>query len=133
MLVISRDPGSASALAPVMELLHHDDSIFMRVLTDGRAEEILEKEFPMKDITPQDMTIGADQILGTPDVLLVNSSVSEKGLETYAVATYPEVPMILVEDYYTSSLGFFAAAQRPQVAVSQEDLRLRQRSKENYR
>ncbi|MFA6006957.1 MAG: hypothetical protein WC764_04520 [Candidatus Paceibacterota bacterium] len=106
ILVISRDPGSAGALAPVMELLHHDDTIIMRVLTDGRAEEILEKEFPMNDITPQDMTLGADQVLGTPDVLLVNSSVSEKGLETYAVATYPEVPMILVEDYYTSSLGF---------------------------
>jgi len=106
VLVISRDPGSGNALVPVMELLQRDSAIAMDVVVDGRAEEILQSKFKMEDITPKDMALGADQALGTPDALLIDSSTSERGIEMYAAATYPEIPSILVEDYYTASHGF---------------------------
>lgn len=106
VLVISRDPGSANALWPVMELLHHDDTIAMKAVLDGRAEEILKAKFSLKDITPTDGILGADTVLGTPDALLIDSSTSERGGEMYASATYPEVPTVLVEDYYTASHGY---------------------------
>ena len=106
VLVISRDPGSANALWPVMELLYHDDTIAMKVVMDGRAEEILQDKFTMKDITPKDTVLEAEQVLGTPDALLIDSSTSERGIEMYATANYPEIPIVLVEDYYTSSRGY---------------------------
>ncbi|TSC65107.1 MAG: hypothetical protein G01um101491_11, partial [Parcubacteria group bacterium Gr01-1014_91] len=106
VLVISRDPGSANALWPVMELLYHDDTIAMKAIVDGRAEEILQDKFTMKDITPKDGALEAEQVLGTPDALLIDSSTSERGIEMYAAANYPDAPMVLVEDYYTASHGF---------------------------
>lgn len=105
ILVISRDPGSANALSPVIELLQHDDSMVMKAIVDGRAGEILQGKFPTKDITPADMALGADSVLGSPDALLIDPSFSESGIETYAMATYSEVPTVLVEDYYTSSFN----------------------------
>ncbi len=105
VLVISRDPGSANALWPVMELLHHDSTIAMDAVIDGRAEEILQKKFPMKDITPKEGALNAEEVLGTPDALHIDPS-TERGIEMYASANYPEVPAVLVEDYYTSSLGY---------------------------
>lgn len=106
VLVISRDPGSANALYPVMELLHHDDTIAMKAVVDGRAEEILQSKFRVEDITPKDTALHADQVLGTPDALLIDSSTSERGIEMYASANYPDVPAVLVEDYYTASHVF---------------------------
>ncbi|HEY4501180.1 MAG TPA: hypothetical protein VJI70_02865 [Candidatus Paceibacterota bacterium] len=105
VLIISCDPGSANALSPVMELLRSDDALAMRAMVDGRAGEILREKFPMKDITPANMALGADSVLGTPDVLLIDPSFSESGIETYAVATFPEVPTVVLEDYYTSSFN----------------------------
>lgn len=106
VLVVSRDPGSANALWPVMELLHHDDTVAIKAVVDGRAEEILQDKFTMKDVTPKDGALEATEVLGTPDALLIDSSTSERGIEMYASATYPEVPSVLVEDYYTASLGY---------------------------
>lgn len=103
VLIISRDPGSANALAPVIELLDRDNTIGMKVVTDGRSGEILQGKFSTEDITPADMVLHADAVLGRPDALLIAPSFSESGIETYAMATFPEVPTVLVEDYYTSS------------------------------
>ena len=105
VVVITRDPGSANALWPVMEQLRQDGSIRMKVVADGRAEEILQRKFQVKDSTPVDI-LGADKVLDTPDVLLIDSSTSERGIEMYASATFPEAPSVLVEDYYTASHGF---------------------------
>lgn len=105
VLVISRDPGSANALVPVMELAHRDDTITMTAMTDGRAEEILQRTFPTKDITPLNTVLDAGRMFDTPNALLMGSSVSERGIETFTAANYPDVPAILIEDYYTSSLG----------------------------
>ena len=105
VLIISRDPGSANALSPVIELLRRDNALAMKAMVDGRAGEILREKFPTKDITPSDMALGADSVLGTPDVLLIDPSFSESGIETYAIATFPEVPTVVLEDYYTSSFN----------------------------
>ena len=104
VLVISRDPGSAAALMPVMEELRKDKTIKMMAVVDGRAEEAFEKKFAVKDVTPQ-MALAADTVVGKPDVVLADSS-TERGIETYAAATFEEVPMVLVEDYYANTLGY---------------------------
>lgn len=106
LLVISRDPGSANALLPVMELLDREKNLDMSVLTDGRAQEIIQKKFQTKDITPQGLVLEAANTIGTPDVVLTDASTSEQGIESFAAGTFPDVPMVLVEDYYTSSLKY---------------------------
>jgi len=104
VLVISRDPGSAAALMPVMEVLERDKSIKMKAVVDGRAQEAFERKFGVKDVTPQ-MALAADTVVGNPDVVLADSS-TERGIETYAAATFREVPMVLVEDYYANTIGY---------------------------
>ena len=77
----------------------------MKVVADGRAERFYKRKFQVKDSTPVDI-LGADKVLDTPDVLLIDSSTSERGIEMYASATFPGAPSVLVEDYYTASHGF---------------------------
>lgn len=97
VLVVSRDPGSASCLVPVMKILEKNPASQIAVVTDGRAEDAIRNHFEVeeKDI---EGSIGADRAVGQPDVILV-AAAEEKGLETYANATFDEVPMVLIEDY----------------------------------
>lgn len=105
VLIVSRDPGSANALSPVIELLRRDDLISMKAMVDGRAGEILREKFQTEDVTPKDMVLGADSVLGTPDALLIDPSFSESGIETYAIATFSDASTVVLEDYYTSSFN----------------------------
>lgn len=109
VLVIARDPGSANALVPVIEVLQTNKGVSLMAITDGRAQEILQRNFPTTDRTPVDGFLAADTVIGTPQAILANSSTSEIGLETYAAATYVETPMVLVEDYYTSAIPYLQA------------------------
>lgn len=109
ILVVSRDPGSANALVPVLEILHEDPMIKMNILTDGRAQEIFQKKFKTTDIMPKglkNMVLEADIAIDKPVVLFIDPSQNEQGLETYAGSTFDDVPIVLLEDYYGSSLKY---------------------------
>lgn len=106
ILIVSRDPGSANALIPVIVNLAKDPEFNIKILTDGRAQEIFQKKIDTKDVTPQAGALADNSLIGKPDVLLIDPSQSEVGIDTYAPATYPEVPMVLLEDYYGSSLKY---------------------------
>lgn len=105
IVVESRDPGGANALSPVLELLQKEKDIEIKAVVDGRAQEIIQKKFKTKDITPQDNILRAAEIIGSPDFSLVGIS-DESGIEMFVAATFPEVPGVLVEDYYGASLGY---------------------------
>lgn len=107
LLVTTRDPGSGNALLPVLKELTGDQGLQIDVMTDGRAQEIIQGNLQTKDITPQGKigALAADSVTGTPDVILMDRS-SEMGIETYATATFPEVPKILIEDYYGTSIPY---------------------------
>lgn len=105
IVVVSRDPGSANALFPVVELLNKDESSEIKIVADGRAEEIFEGKFKTKDITPQDSVFQIAEIVGSPDVILTDAS-TEQGAEIFIATTFNEVPVVLVEDYYDSSRGY---------------------------
>lgn len=102
VLICSRDPGSAQALLPVVELLSKRPAYALTALLDGRAEEAFEGAFPdAEDMTPRDTALG----LGTlqkPDLILSDVS-SERGLERHATALFPDVPVVLVEDYHATA------------------------------
>ncbi|OGF27371.1 hypothetical protein A2477_04000 [Candidatus Falkowbacteria bacterium RIFOXYC2_FULL_47_12] len=108
LLVATRDPGSGSALEPVLKELIDDEEIEIYVVTDGRAQEIIQKNFLTEDITPPDMVLKASNVTGIPDVILMDRS-SEMGIDTYAAATFPGVLKILVEDYYANSIEYLSA------------------------
>lgn len=107
LLVTTRDPGSGNALLPVLKELAGDHGLQIDVITDGRAQEIIQDNFKTEDITPEGMVLEADNVIGTPNAILMDRS-SEMGIDTYATATFLEVPKILVEDYYTNSIHFLA-------------------------
>jgi len=106
VVVVSRDPGSANALCPVVELLQKEDNIGIKLVTDGRAQQLFQKKFKTKDITPEGNILEAAGTLSSPDIALIDSSVGEIGIEMFFSATFPEVPVVLVEDYYTSSVPY---------------------------
>lgn len=108
ILVIARNPGSGNALLPVVKELIRKEEIKITAITDGRAEEIFENNFETQNITPKTMALEADQVFETPNAILMDVSVGEFGLDTYAFATFPEVPKVLVEDYYTVARGFLS-------------------------
>ncbi len=105
LLVTSRDPGSCNALLPVLRELHNDSGLQINLITDGRAQEIIQKNFIIEDVTPENSVLEADKIVGPPNAILIDRS-SETGIDSYVIATYKEVPIILVEDYYSNTLGF---------------------------
>lgn len=119
VLVISRNPGSANALAPVLEILTKDINVKIDAIVDGRAQEVFQKKFQTTDVTPKDGALAIDTVVSSPDVLLTSPSETEQGLETYAASTFNEVPIVVVEDYYNSALLYLRS--------------LKQRNKENIR
>jgi len=102
LLVSTRDPGSGNALLPVLKELNSDEGLRIDVVTDGRAQEIVQGNFGTEDITPKDTALGADRVLNPPKAILMDRS-NEMGIDTYVTATFPEVPRILVEDYYSNT------------------------------
>lgn len=106
ILVSTRDPGSGNALIPVIKELLANHGVQIDVVADGRAKELIEKNFSTDDLTPEDSILAADNIIGTPKVILMDRSTSEMGIDTYVAATFPEVPKVLVEDYYTTATNF---------------------------
>ncbi|PIR77456.1 MAG: hypothetical protein COU30_02345 [Candidatus Magasanikbacteria bacterium CG10_big_fil_rev_8_21_14_0_10_38_6] len=108
MLVSTRDPGSGNALLPVLKKLSSDQGIQIDVLTDGRAQELIQNNFQTENITPENMILGSDNVIGTPRVILMDKS-SEMGIDTYVTTTFPDVPRILVEDYYTNTTQYLSA------------------------
>jgi len=107
LLVSTRDPGSGNALLPVLKELAGDQGLRIDVVTDGRAQEIIQNNFQTENITPENMVLEADNVTGTPKAILIDRS-SEPGIDTYVTATFPEVPKILVEDYYANTIYFLS-------------------------
>ena len=107
LLVSSRDPGSGNALLPVIENLSHDPGLEIDIVTDGRAQEIFQKNLKTQDITPEEMFLKADKVIGRPKVILMDRSL-EMGIDTYTAATFPEVPKILLGDHYNNPTKFLS-------------------------
>lgn len=107
ILVVSRDPGSGNALLPVIRRLLEDNDAQITTITDGRAQEIFEENLTTEDVTPEGTFLGKeDEAIAKPDVILMDFSNSEIGLDTYVSATFPDVPKVLVEDYYSTGRKF---------------------------
>src|SRR3989344_6504241 len=100
VLVATRYPGCANALLPVMRELLTDQSVEMDIVTDGRAQEIIQSNFSVVDVTPKYTAFVSDEIVSLPKVILSDKSSSEAGINTYVAATFLDVPQVLVEDYY---------------------------------
>ena len=106
LMVFSRDPGSASALIPVMKELM-GDSLSISAVVDGRAEEAMRKAFPEStEATPRASAFALDEYVGRPDVILIDPSASERGLETNAASLFPSIPTVLIEDFYGTANGY---------------------------
>lgn len=102
VLVLSRDPGSASALLPVLKLLK--GKVGMSALIDGRAQEAFKKVFPeAQESSPKSLLALTDE---RPDIILTDSSTSERGIETNVASIFAGTPAILIEDYYGASSGY---------------------------
>lgn len=104
--VLSRDPGSGNALAPVINILRQERGIALSALADGRAEEIFKKQFPVVADESGREGLDALKAIESPNLFLTGPS-EEPGIEVSAVATYPEVPMVLLDIYYGDSLRLF--------------------------
>lgn len=100
LLVATRDPGSGNALVPVLKKLEDDAQIEIDVLTDGRAEEIIQNNFKTEDITSQKSALAVSDVIGNPKAILIDSS-AEMGIESFMASTFPEVPKVLVGDWYS--------------------------------
>ena len=119
LLTISRDPGSAATLISVIKILSENPDMNVSVVTDGRAEDAFRNSFPDL-ISEEDVgkPVGADKALPTPDVILADAS-EEKGLDTYANATYQDVPMVLIEDFPGSCVKYLETIkERPGLRMS---------------
>lgn len=57
LLVSTRDPGSANALLPVIQKLAQNSELQIDILTDGRAQEVMERNFQVTNITPSHMVL----------------------------------------------------------------------------
>lgn len=111
ILIATRDPGSANTLIPIIEALQEQGNAKFYILTDGRAQEKIQATFATQDITPERMVLDVYETIGTPDLIITDPSTSEQGLETFSGATYNSVPLVLIEDYYASALGYLKAAK----------------------
>jgi hypothetical protein len=107
VVAFSRDPGSAAALIPVMQILQKD-GIGLSVVTDGRAEELMRKAFPTMQDATSTTPFSLESVIEKPDLILTDTSASERGLETFAAATFTDTPIVLVEDYYTTANNYLA-------------------------
>ncbi len=112
LLVIARDPGGANALVPVLEILNKDPKIKIKAVVDGRAQETFQKKFKTTDITPKDGALAIDTIVGSPDLVVIDVSLNEQGIETYATSTFSEVPTVILEDYYGSALLYLRTLRK---------------------
>lgn len=97
ILAVSRDPGSATCLFPVIKELAHRPGFRTSIISDGRAEETIRQNF---EVAEHDVSqsLGADKAIAKPDLILM-ATAEEMGIETYADATFKEVPSVLIEDY----------------------------------
>lgn len=112
MVVVSRDAGSAAALSPVVKILEDQKRVGISVLTDGRAEGAIKGQFETVEHTPENPLQIADSI-PAPNLILADVS-SEQGLETYLNATFENVPLVLIEDYYSNTKEYLKAVkERP--------------------
>jgi len=109
LLVAARDPGSGNALVPVLQELVRDLELQVEIITDGRAKGIFQDNFQTEDITPKGSILAAETAIGNPNAILMDKSSSEMGLDTYTAANFAEVPKILVEDFYASSIDYLSA------------------------
>ncbi len=102
VLVATRDPGSGAALLPVLKELQ--DKVHLTMVTDGRAEESIEKQFQTHDVMANEQFVFANEAhIKKPDIILLDKS-SNMGIELHLIATYEDVPFVVVEDTYTNSL-----------------------------
>lgn len=106
----SRDPGSAAALIPVMKMLSQRGDQ-LTCVTDGRAEEAITKEFATTDLTAQDKPVLATD-LPESEIMVVDPSFSEFGLDTFTAAQDSNKPFVLVEDAYATANRFLAMLQK---------------------
>lgn len=74
-------------------------------VTDGRAEEAITKEFTTTDLTAQDKPVLATD-LPEAEIMVVDPSFSEFGLDTFAAAQDPSKPFVLIEDAYATANRF---------------------------
>lgn len=94
ILVVSRDPGSANSLIPVLRILSGEPGVGISVVADGRAEDAISNSFEIAEAKP--VSSGTDIL--HPDVVVM-AAAEEKGLETWANATYENIPQVVIEDY----------------------------------
>jgi hypothetical protein len=120
ILVVSRNPGSANALAPVMGKLNLEKDYEIIAMTDGKAQESFEKEFETEDISPAHMVLEADTVLGDLDIILIDSSSSHPGTDYYVAATYDDVPSVLVEDMYTANHNYLKWAKEKKIRLPEK-------------
>lgn len=108
VLIATRDPGSGGALLPIMKELESGLDFKMVAIVDGIAEDIIRKNFKTKDITPENFVLsGIDKV--HPDAILMEPS-EEQGIDFHVDEALPDVPKVLVEDYYSSSSIFLKKA-----------------------
>lgn len=101
ILVCSRDPGSAAALLPVVTQLQKKYDLYF--LTDSWAKQIFLDHLALENI-PTASSLLADVVIPQPDVVLVDPSASDRGLENYVELHFKQAPLVLLEDYYGTAL-----------------------------
>lgn len=112
LLVSTRDPGSGNAVLPVLKELIKDKGLQIDIITDGRAQEIIQNNFQTQDITPERIVLEAENVIGTPKAILIDVS-SNIGIDAYVSLTFPGVPKILILDYYADLVEEFKEKNLP--------------------
>lgn len=116
ILAATRDLGSGKALMPVLRELLGDEDVQVDIATDGLAQEVVQKQFDTTDITPSGMILEADNVIGTPDVIIMDRS-GETGVDNYLLATFPEVPKVLIEDIYGNAAGYLSTLRERELPL----------------
>lgn len=124
--VTACDPGGADAWVPVLHVLRRNPQLSIELFTRGKAAQIFSAEFPLVDITPPG---GASQFVSdqpAPHISLVSVS-SVMDVEIPIAKVHPDIPVVVIDDYYKSCFGYLSAVQdgtiKPPVAICVMDQR----------
>lgn len=119
ILCTSRDPGSAAALIPVMqELTLKGERI--TCVTDGRGEEAISKQFNTHNVTAIEPTPVLATEFTEPNLVLIDPSFSEFGIDIATVLTFQTKPIVLLEDSYATANRFLVELKQRNITLPEK-------------
>ncbi|NUS74182.1 MAG: hypothetical protein HOQ05_12350 [Corynebacteriales bacterium] len=112
--VFACDPGGADASLPAIQRLRASSEFDFHIVTRGRAAQIFSANLSTVDVTPKG---GASQFVAernSPSIAVVTVP-QRMSTEVELTSTHPELPIVLIEDYYRSSFQYLELAREGRI------------------